>query len=488
MRALLSALTALTLVSLTSTAGASPPDTLWARYIGTSTIDYGYSVKQTPDGGFIATGVTYSSGNGDVYLLKVSAAGDSMWSRTYGGPEEDIGRCVWVCRDGGYIIAGDTDSYGAGLTDLYLIRTNACGDTLWTRAYGGSSTDHGRSVIQTDEGGFLAVGSAGSWHTRYEAWLVKTDADGDSVWTRRYHTYNNTHAYEVVENTFGGETYAVAGYGRWGTEYDDFYLIKTEQDGDTLWTRVYGSTRWEFAEGLDLTSDHGYVVAGYSSSFGAAYYDFLVARVDAGGDSLWQRLYYRLGYEYARSVRETPDGGYIVAGETNWGTHGGNDVYLIKLDARGDTLWTRVYGSASHDTAYEVQVTSDGGYIIGGYGYDYAGGGYDFYLIRLGADASVGPGGRPLQRLKVDISPNPFTSSVGISYVLARPASVQADIYDVAGRHVCALASGVAQEAGRRSLVWEGRDGEGAALPAGIYFLSLHAGDARAVEKIVLVQ
>ena len=149
---------------------AAQPDTLWTQTFGGSDYDYGYSVQQTSDGGYIIAGYTssYGAGSADVYLIKTDAGGAQQWTQTFGGSSDDIGHSVRQTSDGGYIIAGVTSSYGAGGWDVYLIKTDALGDTLWTKTFGGSSWDEGYSVQQTSDGGYIIAGKtlsygAGNW-------------------------------------------------------------------------------------------------------------------------------------------------------------------------------------------------------------------------------------------------------------------------------------------------------------------------------------
>jgi hypothetical protein len=134
-------------------------DTLWTRTYGGAEVDEGYSAEQTADGGYIIAGKTYSFGAGgvDVWLLKTNAAGDTIWTRTYGGPDDEVGSSVQQTTDGGYIVGGITNSFGAGGYDFYLIKTGGSGDTVWTRTYGGSRADLGHVVRQ------LLMEAAFSW-------------------------------------------------------------------------------------------------------------------------------------------------------------------------------------------------------------------------------------------------------------------------------------------------------------------------------------
>jgi len=213
---------------LVSTTAADPGDTLWTRTYGGSSNDWGECLRQTSDGGYIIAGATRSFGAGsyDVYLLKTDSSGDTLWTHTYGGSSEDRGYSVQETSDGGFIVAGQTESFGAGESDLYLVKSNSSGDTLWTHAYGGSSSDYGYSVQETSDGGYIVVGVTGS--------------------------------------------FGAGGY--------DVYFLKTDSSGDTLWSRTYGGSGSDWGESVQHTSDGGYIVAGVCGSFGAGGYDRVLWR------------------------------------------------------------------------------------------------------------------------------------------------------------------------------------------------------------------
>ena len=154
------ALQCILFVSIISTAYAQPPDTLWARTFGSEEDDIGKYVRQTNDGGYIVVGTMgYQYGVvGDVYLIKTNTYGDTMWTRTYGGVDNEDGECVQLTSDGGYIICGTTSSYGAGGADAYVIKTSDLGDTLWTKTYGGEGTEEAYYIQQTSDGGYIFIG------------------------------------------------------------------------------------------------------------------------------------------------------------------------------------------------------------------------------------------------------------------------------------------------------------------------------------------
>jgi hypothetical protein len=381
----------LSVVCLSSIASAQ---TNWQRTYGGAGDERGNSVQLTTDGGYIIAGWTYSfgAGDGDVYLVRTSALGDTLWTRTYGGAGHDDGYDVRQTTDGGYIVTGSTYSFGAGTPDsanVYLIKTDALGDTLWTRTYGGTDNDAGYSVQQTTDGGYIVTGSTYSFGAATpdstNVYLIKTDALGDTLWTRTYGGAANDAGHSVQQTADGGYI-ITGGTTSFGAGGSDAYLIKTNASGDTLWTRTYGGTSRDEGYSVQQTTDGGYISTGLAGGFRYVY----LLKADAQGDALWARTYGGRHYSGGNSVQQTRDGGYIVAGETP--SHDGlyEDVYLIKADAQGDTLWTRTYGGTGDDWGNSVQQPSDGGYIIAGYGY-YRPGGADVYLIKTNGKLDVGP-------------------------------------------------------------------------------------------------
>jgi len=202
----------------------------WERNYGGTGDDFGYSVQQTSDGGYIIAGYTWSFGNEyQVYLIKTNASGDTLWTKTYGYPTWDWGYSVQQTSDGGYIIAGWTPWVGPEV-QVYLIKTNASGDTLWTRTYGGTGDDEGACVHQTGDGGYIIAGVTASFGTGGDAYLVKTNASGDTLWTRTYGGGNVDYGYSVQQTLDGG--YIVAGHTlSSGAGGYDVYLIKTDASG-----------------------------------------------------------------------------------------------------------------------------------------------------------------------------------------------------------------------------------------------------------------
>jgi len=420
------------LVLLLSLVGSVTAQQRWERNYGGASDDYGESVQQTSDGGYVVAGSTYLGNEWQVYLIKTNGFGDTLWSRTYGGAEVDGGYSVKQTTDGGYIVAGETYSFGNG-AQVYLVKTNATGNTLWTRNYGGTLQDFGYSVQQTQDGGYIVAGETYSFGNGAQVYLVKTNATGDTLWTRNYGGTDDDYGESVQQTSDGG--YIVAGYTRSFGDSNQVYLINTNASGDTLWTRTHG-TAGERGYSVQQTTDGGYIVAGYTGSFGNLFQVYLI-KTNASGDTLWTRNYGGTSEDFGSSVQQTQDGGYVVAGYT--GSFGnGSQVYLIKTNGFGDTLWSRTYGGAEVDGGYSVKQTSDGGYIVAGTTSSF-GNGWQVYLIKTDANGNVGveesrQGDKETrgQGERLRATPNPFTSFA----TLPGHEAERFGLYDVSGRMV----------------------------------------------------
>lgn len=361
---------------------AQAPDTLWTKTYGGTGDEGGaqrVSVQQTTDGGFIIAGMQGGALNSNVYLVKTNANGDTLWTKTYGGSYGDAGNSVRQTTDGGYIVAGFF-MYSDYLTDVYLIKTDANGNATWSKTYGKSTLgEMGMEGQQTSDGGYIVVGaiqeSSGSAY--YNVYLIKTNVNGDTLWTKKYGTASwNDIGYSIQQTTDGG--YIMVGQNG----APNVYLIRTNATGTAVWTRTYGGSGIDIGRCVRQTSDKGYIIAGRTASFGDGDQVYLI-KTDSLGDTLWTKTYGGPGSDRGESVQQTADGGYIIGAYTSSFGAGLDDFYLIKTNSSGDTLWTRTYGGTNTDRGYSVQETANGIYIFAGWTQSFGAGGKDFYLIRL---------------------------------------------------------------------------------------------------------
>jgi len=338
----------------------------WNKTYGGVDRDSARYVRQTSDGGYIVAGATRSFGTGvaDFWLFKIDGYGNVDWNKTFGGSELDAARSVQQTSDGGYIAVGVTYSFGDWLYgDCWLIKTDANGNMVWNKTYGGSSWEDALSVQQTSEGGYIIAGytaSFGAGSTDY--WLIKTDANGDMVWNETYGGDEADQAYCVQQTSNGG--YVMVGNAdsfNTGVFEGEIWLVKTDAYGNVSWSWLSGWPDWDFAQSAQQTSDGGYIIAGTRFSSYDTRYDFWLIKIDANGTLEWDGVYARPGTneDVAYSVQQTVDGGYIVAG--GWG-----DFWIVKTDASGNMEWNKSFGGAESENAYCVKQTNDGGYIAAG--------------------------------------------------------------------------------------------------------------------------
>ena len=364
-----------------------PGDTLWTRTYGGTGSEQGFSVQQTQDGGYIITGYAMINWNYDVYLIKTDAQGDTTWTRRFGGTSVEQGNSVQQTSDGGYIIAGYTTSYGAGSWDAYLIKTDALGDTLWTQTYGGSSLDWAFSVQQTQDGGYIITGSTQSYGAgSHDVWLIKTDQSGNQEWSRTFGGSAYDHGNSVQQTTDGG--YIIAGVTlSYGAGSYDFWLIKTDASGTEEWNYTFGGTEDDQGNSVQQTADGGYIIVGHTTSYGAGDYDVYLVKTDGSGTEEWSQAYGGSYMDIGEGVQQTSDGGYILVGETKSYGAGDYDVYLIKTDASGAEEWSQAYGGSNDDQGYCVQQTTDGAYITAGRTKSFGAGKFDVWLLKLAGEA-----------------------------------------------------------------------------------------------------
>jgi hypothetical protein len=440
----------------------------WQRTYGGAKADGAKSVQQTADGGYIVAGGTwsYGAGAGDVWLIKTNSLGDTVWTRAFGGDGWDLGNSVRPTADGGYIIAAYTESFGAGNGDIWLIKTDSLGDTAWTRTYGGVRWDDCYSVRQTDDGGYVVAGITESYGSGGpDAWLVKTDSAGDTIWTRTYGGTSLDEGHDVIPTSDGGYVIAASTMS-FGAGSGDAWLIRTDSAGDTVWTRTYGGSGAEYVYSATLIAGRGYVITGATESYGAGGLDVWLVKTDARGDTAWTRAYGGTGADEGWSVRQTSDGGYAVAGCTESFGAGASDVWLLRTDGGGDTLWTSTYGDTGLDESYSVLQTADLGYIIAGATTSVGAGSYDAWLIKIGPDGPVAVAEPQLPAASMPAS----TTSI-VRGLLSERGSQPAALVDMSGRKVLELRRG-ANDVG--------------SLVPGVYFV--RETQAETVRKVVVTK
>jgi hypothetical protein len=305
-----------------------------------------------------------------VTLPLISSVGASLelWSQTYGGVSSDAAEALVQTSDGGYALAGYTTSFGAGSYDFWLVKTDANGNVEWNQTYGGAGIEHACALVGTSDGGFALLGTASFGAGKRDFWLVKTDEFGNMKWNQTYGGTDYDDPSSLVTTSDGG--YALAGWTTsFGAEGDDFWLVKIDAYGNVEWSHTYGRGRSDRARALIATSDGGYAIAGETISIGyedMPHWDFWLVKTDLNGDMEWNQTYGRGTGENADALIETSDGGYAIAGDTsilNPEIGIVSDIWLVKTDEYGDMEWNQTY---SGGRAYALVETFDGGLALAG--------------------------------------------------------------------------------------------------------------------------
>lgn len=338
--------------------------------------DAGRSVVETADGGFViagdfGTGINRYSIDG--YLVKIDSSGVVVWQRRYGvvGGQDDCdgADCVIRNADGSFVVAG-----GTGMTVLFgrnskmwLFKTDANGGLLWEKSYEGNGNSWASSVAGDSDGGYVIAGHGLSYRDgpmeQHDAYLVKTDANGDQVWERTYGGDGDDYANDVARTADGG--FIVAGEMEAADDNTDAYLVKTDASGQVVWERSYGDTGIERAIAVEERAGGGYIVAGDTGSEGVGGSDIWLFCTDASGVLLWSRTFGGAGDDSCGSLAATPDGGYLVTG-TLVEPDGSQKLLMVKTDAGGNAAWQRTFGAGGRQEGLDGIATSGGGYLAVG--------------------------------------------------------------------------------------------------------------------------
>jgi hypothetical protein len=400
------------------------PSPSFCKAIGGKNDDGGHSLIQTSDGGYAITGVTKSFGAGewDVYLVKLDAHGNLQWTKTIGGPETEEGNSLIQTSDGGYVIAGATNSSGAGYVDFYVVKLDADGNLQWTKTIGGPGYEIGNSLIQTSDGGYAIAGETESFGAGgKDVYLVKLDANGNLQWTKTIGGKGWEAGFSLIQTSDGG--YAIAGYtSSFGAGQLDVYVVKLDANGNLQWTKTIGGPGEEIGTSLIQTSDGGYAIAGGTRSFGAGGTDVYVVKLDADGNLQWTKTIGGKKEDVGASLIQTSDDGYAIAGVTNSFGAGGTDVYVVKLGANGNLQWTKTIRAKSKNLIKSSIVqTSDGSYVIAGTTRSFGAGKDDVYVVKLDKNGYACCAASQTSRVGSGGTLGSHTPSIGSDGILTSP-------------------------------------------------------------------
>ena len=475
---------------------AQAPDTMWTKTYGGSGYDYGYAIQQTSDSCYVIMGSAQPNGDGpsDAWLIKTDINGDTLWTKNFGDSLIDEGYSIQQTTDGGFVITGiinlvPGNNGGSSQGDVSLIKTNSIGDTLWTKVFGNiNCSDWGNSVQQTTDGGFFIVGVScgykGFCAGKYcggsgDVLLIRTDVNGDTLWTKIYGDTSRDFGYSGKQTFDGGYIIAASKYDKINDTHNNGWLIKTDANGDTLWTKIFGDSLSDFFYSVQQTFDGGYIVAGSKG------YDAWLIKADASGDTLWTKTFRVNEVNSGRFVQQTSDGGYIIVGSTDSISEDDSDILLIRTDANGNMLWTKTIGRSFNDHGYSVQRTIDAGYIITGSTQSFGPVSSDVWLIKVGRDITLIDENSNIFSRDYYLQqnyPNPFNPTTTIKFSISQSDFVTLKIYNILGKEVATLVS-EKLNSGKYNYNWNAGN-----LASGIYIYILKSESFEQSRKMLLLR
>jgi len=363
----------------------------WAKTYG---IDKGevYSIQQTAGGGYIVAGTSAPSSAGserDACVVKLHGDGSIDWANTYGGSDNDCAYSIQELSGGGYVFAGNYGKY------LWVVKLEGDGDISWQKKFGsGFLQDAAYTIQETSDEGFIVAGYTNIYGSDPpNVWVLKLNNDGDPSWQRAYGSSGEEYAFAVQEcfNNDESDGYIVAGYTTSyvaGDSGSDFWVLRLEDDGVVSWGKNYGETDSEVAYDIKQTSDSGFVVAGYTESYGAGIINAYVIKLEYNGVISWQKAYGGTDLDCIYSIQELSGGGYIATGYTKSFGEGNADIWLLELNSNGTVSWGKTYGDNDEDIAWSVDTTSSG-YALAGYTNSYGEGAFDFYVSYVDSNGNI---------------------------------------------------------------------------------------------------
>jgi len=380
-------------------------DIHFIKSYGNSGYDYGRDIKQDLDTGYIATGSSssFSSGTADAFLLKVDSLGNFKWSYNYGGQETDWGESVVITHDSSYAIGGYTNSFGNGGFDFYLVRADKDGTPLWEKTYGGSDWDRAHSIIQLADSGFVLVGETYSYgNGNADIYMVRTDKNGDTLWTTTYGGAENDFGNAVI---LDGDSLVIAGGTEsFGSGMSDGMILKYHIDGTFGWSKVVGENKEDYFTSIATYPTGEYIFGGTRNYDHYANCDckndFWFYKIESSGNLIIDTSRVgadQLGHDIVNDLLIVQNDDVIYGGETtSWGTpdinQGNSDAWLGKLANNYYPFWTYVnnFGGANDDVLQSLESTFDNGIIgIGNIDYNSVGGA-NMFIMKIDKNNSIG--------------------------------------------------------------------------------------------------
>ncbi|MDX5443418.1 MAG: T9SS type A sorting domain-containing protein [Hymenobacteraceae bacterium] len=534
--------------AISATSFAQAPLIVWDKTFGGTGSEFFTTMQQTSDGGIILGGYSTSpqggmksepsrddslTRRGDYWIVKTDANGVKQWDKTFGANHWDQLNVVKQTSDGGYILGGSSQSdqnndksqASFGGTDGWLIKVDANGNKLWDKVYGSTLWDGILDLQQTTDGGFIlglvSHSPQGGNKTQntygfYDYWIVKTDAQGNIVWDKTFGGLDDDALVALQQTSDGG--YILGGNSRSGINgnktapfqgNNDYWIVKLDANGNKVWDKAYGTIANDIFTSILHTSDGGYIIGGHTTGSGRdksqpskGYADFWILKLDSNGNKVWDKTIGGPSTDGLSSIKQTIDGGYVacgisysgIGGDKTEASRGFDDFWIVKLDVNGNIQWDKTIGGNDLDQPYQILQLSDGSYLVGGVSTSDPGadktdphlGFGEYWLVKLTA------GGTTATASEVEAAyelyqnfPNPFAVNTAIRFRLPKQEQVELLIFNslgqVVARHQQTYQQGVSEVNWQELLT-------GNTICSGTYFYQITAGEFKAVKRMVWLQ
>lgn len=467
-------------------------------------------IKPTYDKGYIMIGTSnsFGCGNTDFYAVKIDSMGNHEWSKSYGGEMNEEGFSVTQTFDKGYAFLGFTDSYGAGGYDVYLVKTDSMGNFQWQRTYGGSDWDFGYSIQQLPDSGFVMCGLTYSYGSgNGNVYVIRTDKNGIALWQKPVND-TNYYQYSSIGNSvsvINDSLYAII--GNFSPNADTVaYFILMDGKGAVKKTITYGIKHNLYANSINKTGDHGFIVFGATDSAEPGKPDEMLLKVDSTGTMQWMQVYASSGYSIGHDALQAPNGTYIAVSTTNAYGLGGYAMRVWQMDAHGNPLCGPSFGGTGDEQGNSVAIGKNGNVAFAGATNSpgYTVGLNDAYFVQLKKDSVFNIKNYyafPYKQFKdttdctlsvemqpeiiptVKVFPNPIIYSATILIQGITNAKYYFRIYN--GTGMCVIQSSPFQPISHGQLIGYLQKGN---LANGVYFCEIYNADGIAVafSKIIM--
>lgn len=334
---------------------------------GSSFADIARSVKQSSDGTIFVFG--YSSGGlyggADFALSRLDESGNLIWMKHFGDTLDNYGMNMLLTRDGNVVFCGE--SAGPSGLDILVCKSDTSGNILWKKVISTPVNESARYIEQVKDGGYILTGFQSDSSGSNNVYVLKLDSAGNKLWEKSFGGSENDYG-NMVHQTADGGFFVSGDTKSFGFGLYDTYLLKLDLSGNLIWQKTFGDKFSNGNQGFLLTRNGNLLMYGESNIDSISPFDGTIQMIDTGGNPIWLTHSGSPFYTDALfSATETSDGGFVLCGYSSSYNNGGpSDVVLVKTDSAGTILWTRTYGEKDIDIGYDIQISRSGGFLAAG--------------------------------------------------------------------------------------------------------------------------